>query len=105
MIPLPDCKHSDKEDLKGEGCKGYEEDGGQEHGRYLNSVLRFIELVNILAQRARLWVTPGRGKSALPPEGAREVVPMGLVIEQIFLFCPFLFLGLMFYIFSDHIRI
>ena len=40
-----------------------------------------------------------------PLEGAREVVPMGLVIEQIFLFCPFLFLGLMFYIFSDHIRI
>ncbi len=34
------------------------------------------KLVNILAQRARLWVTPGRGKSALPPEGARKVVPM-----------------------------
>ena len=43
-------------------------------------------VVNILAQRARLWVTPGRGKSALPPEGARKVVPMFLVIEQIFLF-------------------
>ena len=43
-------------------------------------------VVKILAQRARPWVTPGRGKSALPPEGARKVVPMFLVIEQIFLF-------------------
>ena len=32
--------------------------------------------VNILTQRARHWATPGRGKSALPPEGARKVVPM-----------------------------
>ena len=42
--------------------------------------------VNILTQRARLWATPGRGKSALPPEGARKVVPMFLIIEQFFLF-------------------
>jgi hypothetical protein len=47
--------------------------------RWLSKVGSLFPLyffVNILAQRARLWVTPGRGKSALPPEGARKVVPM-----------------------------
>jgi ubiquinone/menaquinone biosynthesis C-methylase UbiE len=52
----------------------------------LEHLERPAEAVNILTQRARLWATPGRGKSALPPEGARKVVPMFLIIEQFFLF-------------------
>ena len=53
---------------------------------FLKALNATTKNVNILAQRARPWATPGRGKSALPPEGAREVVPMFLVIEQVFLF-------------------
>jgi hypothetical protein len=40
------------------------------------TIVKLEEIVNILVQRARLWVTPGRGKFALPTEGARKVVPM-----------------------------
>jgi hypothetical protein len=32
MIPLPDGKDPGKEDFKGKGGKGYEEDGSQKHG-------------------------------------------------------------------------
>ena len=46
MIPLPDGKHPGEQDFEGQGVEGNEKDGYQKHGRYLNSVLRFIAFLN-----------------------------------------------------------
>jgi hypothetical protein len=63
------------------GYKSVQIELKSEYGPYLYQSLKSgfhsaWKFVNILAQRARLWVTPGRGKFALPTEGSRKVVPM-----------------------------
>ena len=62
----------------------------------------YIESVKIIVERSRLGV-PLAGVSLPGPLKGRGNFSMVLVIEQLVLFCPFFFLFLMYYIFSDHI--